>query len=291
MNFKQYYITESIIDIPRKDYSRSIFDDYNTKNPKLKPSIKKIIEDQIKEFEKFAPVIKYRLIGSILTKRYRKDADLDVNIFFDVPTEEQEIKLKELRAELKKVNGRFVPGTEHPINYFTIVDGDIYKKANEMADDVYDIVNQQFEKRTKQTPFNLDDYMEEFKTKVQKIDLVKGKLKRDLIDYEELKELDMDDLENLSVKIKEKVKELEEDINTLIAIKAGITFDRQFAFKKKEMEPEEIREYGARNRLPENVVYKMLEKYYYWNFIKKLDEIIGDDNELSDKEAEELAKI
>ena len=32
------------------------------------------------------------LIGSILTKRYRDDADLDINVLFDVPKEKKKTK-------------------------------------------------------------------------------------------------------------------------------------------------------------------------------------------------------
>ena len=39
-----------------------------------------MIEDQLAEFEKEYPVLKYTLIGSILTKRWRFDADLDINV-------------------------------------------------------------------------------------------------------------------------------------------------------------------------------------------------------------------
>ena len=67
-SFKQY-IRESIIDIPRKDYSKTIFDKFNTNDPVLKPSIKGMIETQLKSFSNIAPIVKYRLIGSILTKQ------------------------------------------------------------------------------------------------------------------------------------------------------------------------------------------------------------------------------
>ena len=43
-----------------------------------------MIRKQLDEFENYAPVEKYSLIGSILTKRYREDADLDVNVLFKV---------------------------------------------------------------------------------------------------------------------------------------------------------------------------------------------------------------
>ena len=40
-SFKQY-IQESIIDVPRKDYSKTIFNKFNTNDPVLKPSIKDV---------------------------------------------------------------------------------------------------------------------------------------------------------------------------------------------------------------------------------------------------------
>ena len=63
----------------------------------LKPFVKKMIEDQIRSFNRIAPVLKYRLIGSILTKRYRKDADLDINVLFDVADEDKEAMSEKLR--------------------------------------------------------------------------------------------------------------------------------------------------------------------------------------------------
>ena len=82
--------TESIIDIPRRTYAPLVFDDADTPNPKIKASVKKLVDAQIKEFSKEYPVIKVGLVGSILTKRYRNDADLDFNVLFDVPKEKQE---------------------------------------------------------------------------------------------------------------------------------------------------------------------------------------------------------
>ena len=42
--------------------------------------------------------------------------------------------------------------------------------------------------------------------------------------------------------------------------------------------------------MPKNVVYKMLEKYYYFDMIFKLKKIIGPDKKLSDKEAKKITK-
>ena len=66
------------------------------------------------------------MIGSILTKRYRNDADLDINVLFDVPEEKQE----EERLRLSKkylsssnpdnIQGKLIPGTKHPVNYYLL---------------------------------------------------------------------------------------------------------------------------------------------------------------------------
>ena len=115
MKFKDY-ILESIIDIPRRTYAPKVVDDADTKNPKIKDSVMKQISTQLKEFESEYPILKTSLIGSILTKRYRNDADLDINVLFDVPTDKQE----EERTRLSKkylsaknpdnIQGKLIPG-------------------------------------------------------------------------------------------------------------------------------------------------------------------------------------
>tara|TARA_Y100000310_G_scaffold256144_1_gene263862 strand:+ start:4472 stop:5383 length:912 start_codon:yes stop_codon:yes gene_type:complete len=286
--FRQF-VKESIIDIPRKNYSRTIFTNPNTKNPVLKSSVKKFIETGMSVFEKIAPIKKHLLIGSILTKQYRKDADLDINLFFDLPPGKRESTIIELRRIVSKVNGKPIPGTKHPVNYYVIGDKSTYDRANEMADNVYDIANSSFIKRSSEQEFSVKDYMKDFTKKVEKIDILKGELDRDIVDYEELKELDKDDIDNLSGQVKKKIGEIEKDMKVLISMGHGIWKERQGEFKK-DMSPKEIQKYGTHNRLPKNVVYKMLEKYYYIKLMHDLEDILGDDDKLSDTEADKLVK-
>ena len=54
------------------------------------------------------------------------------------------------------------------------------------------------------------------------------------------------------------------------------------------MSPDEIRKYGIKNRLPNAVIYKMLEKYHhYLKFYKKCKKIL-DDGKVDDKEIDDL---
>ena len=291
MRFKDFII-ESIIDIPRRTYASAVFDDADTKNPKIKSSVLKLINDQIKDFEKDYPVIKIALIGSILTKRYRNDADLDINVLFDVPKEKQEderVSLSQKYLSAKNpdnIQGKEIPGTKHPINFYFITDQETYDDQNKKADAVFDIEKNKFIKRPDDFTFDKSIYMKDFERKVQEIDVVKGELKRDIIDYDELQELKPDDILNLQEKINDKLEEIEDGIKDIIKVGDTVDTERRSAFDT-DMSPDEIRKYGVKNRLPKNVIYKMLEKYHYLTFYKKCKKIL-DDGEVTDAEIDSL---
>ena len=285
MRFKDY-IKESIIDIPRQRYAPGVFDEADTNNPKLKKSVRDIILNQIDKFQEKYPVVKYSLIGSILTKKYRDDADLDINILFDVPKEDREEARKELASSLRNINGELVPGTQHPINYFVIVDPELKKKNDAMADGVYDIDENKFVRRPTEDTFDPEKYEADFQKKVKEIDVVKGELARDLIDYEELKGLTASDVLNLQDKINTKLEEIEDSIEVLVDIGDDIVKQRQSAFSD-DMTPDEIKQFGKKHKLPKNIIYKYLEKYHYLKFYKKCKEILEDGKVTED----EIAKL
>jgi hypothetical protein len=283
---------ESIIDIPRKTYAPKVFDDANTNDPKIKASVKKQIEDQLKEFETEYPILKTSLIGSILTKRYRNDADLDINVLFDVPEDKQDEERERLSKKYlssknpDNIQGKLIPGSEHPINYYFITDKQTYDDQNKKADAVFDVESDEFVKRPEDFTFDKDMYLKDFDKKVRELDVIKGELKRDIIDYRELEDLTDDDVLNLQDKLNDKLNEIEDDIEQIIKIGDGVDTDRRAAFNK-DMTPDEIRKFGVKNRLPKNVVYKMLEKYHYLKFYKKCQKIL-DDGKVSPGEIDDL---
>lgn len=279
---RKYGKTESVIDIPQKTYSKLIFDNADTEEPKLKDSVRKIILDQVKEFEKKAPVVKFTLIGSILTKQYRDDADLDVNVLFDVPVNQRDEKRLEIAKSLKDINGRTVPGTNHPINYFVLTDPKLKERNDNLSDGMFDIVANKFIKKPIAFKFDPEKYAKEFEDKVKRLDVVKGELERDIIDYTDLKRLDSDNIDNLKGIISTKVGEIMSGIKALVDAGDQTMKDRKEVFDA-DLTPDEIRDYGKKNALPKNVIYKMLEKYHYLTFYKKLKEILKD-GEVTDKE-------
>jgi predicted nucleotidyltransferase len=287
-------IRESIIDIPRSTYAPMVFDSADTSNPKIKQSVMDMLDKQMKEFEKEYPILKYTLIGSILTKRYRNDADLDINILFDIPEEDRE----EERTRLSKqylsasnpdnIQGKLIPGTKHPVNYYFITDKKSYDEQNLKADAAFDIKTNRFIKRPDDFTFDINLYLKDFQKKVDEIDGIKGELKRDIIDYDELSELKPGEIKDLEKRIKGKLNEIETDLQDLINIGDNVDVERRAAFDK-DMTPDEIKTFSIKNRLPKNVVYKMLEKYHYLTFLKKCKSIL-DDGEVTDAEIDSLRK-
>ena len=158
-----------------------------------------------------------------------------------------------------------------------------------MADGTFDIDLNKFIKKPEPGTFEPEKYVADFQKRVSEIDVVKGELVRDMIDYEELSQLTSADIENLSGLISKKLAEIKDSINTLIDIGDKTYADRKDAFDK-DMSPDEIRKFGVKNRLPKNVIYKMLEKYHYLKFFKKLNEIM-EDGKISPDELKSLSKI
>lgn len=286
--FKKFY-NESVIDPVRSTYAKDVFEDADTDNPKIKSSIKALIKKQIDKFSKEYPVISYHLVGSILTHKYRDDADLDINVYFDVPKDKQEEEELRLSKSLKDINGKEVPGTKHPINYYVITSKEGKKSADEKVDALFDIVSDKWIKKPKEQKFDYNLYADEFEKKVKEIDAIKGELKRDIVDYYELSSVSKDEIKNLSTRLEKKLKEIEKDLKDVKQFGDKVDSERRKAFDSN-MTPDELRKYGIKNALPPNVIYKLLEKYHYITLYKKCKEILEDDK-VTDDEIDDVKKM
>ena len=285
-SFKTF--TESIIDIPRRIYAPGVFDNADTENPKLKQKVLDIIKKDLETFEKFGPVVSVKLIGSILGKRYRNDADLDIDVLIDLPPEDREIVGLEARKSVADINGKNIPGTNHPVNYYIQSDPDVNDAHLKTATGIFDVFKQKFDKKPKEQTFDPKVYAALFQHKVAEIDVVKGELKRDILDYDELKELSPKDIVDLQKRIDEKLEEIKDAIEKFSVMGDELMQARRDLFNRP-LTPEEIRKYGIAHKLPKNVIFKYLEKFYYTEFFKKCKKIL-DDGKVTDAEIDSLRK-
>jgi predicted nucleotidyltransferase len=297
ISFKQF-IQESVVDVPRKHYSEQIFDRHKSDNPKIKDEVASQIISGLDKFSDLAKVKKYFVLGSILTKKYKEDTDIDINVLFEVPIGSKFDIHEKLKKRSDKVNGELVRGTNHPINYFVIVNEKDFVASATRADGVYDLKNHKFVKKdSEKEMLDLSKYKDELELYFKKIDAMRGEFKRSLIDYKEIRELSEKDIKNYNKLLRKYIKNIEDDINDLIDFYENKAEERKDLFKKNYNElnlkdKEFFDKYKSFNYLPKNVVYKSLEKYKYFEFVDKIKDVVGDENVvLTQKEADKLIEV
>jgi len=277
------FLVESILDAEQPSLSSQLFD--LTDEPRLKPDVRTQIISGIAKLSNITNVLDYTLIGSTLTRRYTNDSDVDINVLINGNQETYELA-KNVAIEN---SGKLVKGTKHPINYHVLSDKSDFDNANDSADGVFDISNNTFIRKSIERPFHVENYFDTFKAVVKKIDVMKDELKDDLIDYSVLKTMDKDSVKSIQSLIKSELAQIEDDVKGLASLHDKIVSDRNSGFQKK-LTAKDIRDYGTKNRLPGNVVYKLLERYHYLTFLHQIESIL-DDGKVSDKEAERLLDI
>jgi len=272
---------ESVLDMPRNSLDPTVFEFPENGAPIMHPIIKTQIINDIEKFKELVHVVVYFCVGSILTKNYSAHSDIDINVQIDVP---DDVFIENVFTLIRRLNGSLAIGTTHPINYYIIQDDYDMDKT----DAAYDIANETWIKEPEDTKIDTQKYMDNFQNTINGIDFSISELHRDIIDYESLKEMDTNQIKDLQSKTNVKLEEIEDGIETLVRTYKNVTTLRKQAFDK-DMSPTEIRKYGKKNKLPENVTYKLLERYYYFEFIKQLKHILDDGN-ISDKEVRDVKK-
>jgi hypothetical protein len=282
----QEYLKEAIVDPKRETLSPQIFNLEDPKNPKLHEEVKNQIMQRLAEFTLFGKILEYKIIGGILTRRYLDNADLDVNVLINLSDE----NLEKMRPTIKRVNGKTIKGTLHSINYHVLNTKVRFDNASTAADDVFDVENNKFIKRSKEQEFNIDEYMADFQKQIDAIRDVKEELKDDLIDYVRLKSMSQKQGSAVRKKIASKIKDLENSAQEISAIFHAVSNKRRAAFLRT-LTPKEIQKYGSYNKLPANVIFKLLERNFYMDFLRKVDKILGDNQTLSKHAANKLVSV
>ena len=269
---QKYIVKESVLNISRDSLDPTVFQFFDDgRLPIFRDGIKKQIFKDIDSINSIIPVITFFAIGSSLTKHYIENSDIDVNVQIGID-EADEISSAQILQIIKRLNGKLAIGTTHPINYFVYAEEFDPTKAEA----IYDIANERWVRQPEEINPDVQSYLIKFQNTLQNMDITTGEIRRSLIDLNELKKLKKADIKELKRLIERKLEELEESITQIITVYKDISVLRRLAFDRI-LTPQEIQLYGSKNLLPENIIYKLLEKYYYTDFIKSLKEIIGDE--------------
>ena len=177
-SFRQF-LNESILDPKMKTLDPMIFDDVSKKYPKIRKEIVNQILVYAQQFSQVGPIMKIYIIGSILTKHYTPNSDIDVTILMPNETAFTD----EISGIIKSLNGKPAIGTGHPINFYVDTIGGFNE---DRADNIYDILTDTWIKTTENYDVDAEEFMNEFIDKVSKLDLNAAQIRRDLIDIKKI---------------------------------------------------------------------------------------------------------
>ena len=286
LTFKNY-IKESVVDIPRNTLDPTVFSFPESGQPVLQSAIKDQIMEDIRRLGSVFPIKDFYIIGSILTRRYNEDSDIDVNVELDTHGITDEMATDSILRILKKVNGKLATGTTHPINYY------IMRREYDLnkTDAAYDVLSDRWIKTPKEDDdSDLSEYMEKFEEAVARMDIITGELRRNILDVESYKKLPTNKIKKLKELTENRLRDIESDINNLSVAKKELTDLRKIAFER-DLSFDELRDYVSRNWLPENVVYKLFSKYQYHKFVKNLEDFLEGNKPIEPKDMKDLRVI
>jgi len=276
---------ESVIDLSLKNYSPQVFSNYESSKPILNDRVRNKIIKDVKYVNKVLKVKDIFIKGSILTKQYTKDSDIDVYIQINSASVDDTLK-KQLKKILLYIDNTKLNNISHPFQYY--ITKDSYNLENTEA--AYNIIKNEWIKRTPSKDIKIDDYFDNFKSYINKFSDFSEELRRNMIDYEILKDIPNDQINGLKQKLDNELKEINSSINKLADVYSDIKDFRNKAFDDT-MSPSDIKKYGIKTKLPGNVVWKLIERYHYLDLYKTIRKIIGDDNKISHDEYDELNKF
>jgi len=284
----------SIIDYPHKTLDPKIWDidkDPPVLRENIKEKILSVLYEGLKSFGYIDPESLFRsihIVGSIGTKFYLPWSDIDVHL---IPSENvvDYIELQEILRE--ELSGYKID--LHPVNYYLQTD-----EIQELKGDALYILNNDtwiiYDKK-KYDEFDPYKEYESIWSKAQEImnDFVLDveELRRDIKDVDILKqyveELDEDQKKWLEEKIKEKLNEIDEDLEQLSDKFTEVHKQRK---KSYEMTPEEVLNEIDYSRTSGNVLWKFIERYGWVSLLHDLREVY-EDTEDEKKQYEEVKDV
>ena len=267
-------LSESIETIGKEYLDPAVFQSNSEGVPILRDSIRIQILKNIDEIRYILPVINFFLVGDILSNNYERSTPLDISVQVDTQLVDS-ISVADMLHLLKFLNGRMAADTMHPINYYiTTQDFD-----DTQVEAVYDILDNRWLKAPQRYNIDVEKIVSDFYEALTTIDNSNGNIQHDIVDIEILKELDTKDIKRLRILMKKKLYQVESLLRNIVS-----TYRNPGKLKKIPFElyttPEEIHLYGVQNQLPENIIHKLFEKYYYIKFIEKIENVLDERNEL-----------
>lgn len=258
----------SVIDYERKRLAPTVWGEDGNIIPQLRSFIFGLIR------KNYPGAIGAYVLGSITTKRYTSDSDIDVEV---VMPKSVDLKIYgKISQELTKENIRF-HGSPHTIGFYAVHPND-HKDALEKTVGAYDLVQDKWIKHPEDVGADADQMEDAFKGQIKDVDISLGELNRDMRDIQRLidafPEVPKEQQQQILQKLQDKKEEIEEDLAAITEDYDELHRARAASFAKElESDPAAGQKHLNNQTLPGNVVFKMMERYGYRELLEKLRDI------------------
>ena len=293
-------VSESSIDFPQEDLDVSIWDKDDQGRYTLRTVVRQKILDILSKYpdRNLRDIAKeIHIVGSLATNQYTDDADIDVHVIpkdIELWSEDDVDKVIKWFNEHRDEFRGFIES--HPIEVYVQLD----PNQDLMSDGCYDLSNDEWLIGPKVVPMDTDPYSDfshiadDIRDAVESADVLLGELKRDVIDYDVIKQamerMPGEDKEKLLLKLQDKLDEIEDDIETLYGKRKEWVDARRKASKpatpEQALEDVEL----AKNWKDVNATFKFINRYHYLRTIKDLQELLADE-EISSDEVDKIKSI
>jgi len=250
-------------------------------NDKLNPAIKTTILSILKD----AGIKKYKkllIVGSITTKFWSIDSDIDVTVVLNEMPESELIM--QYRKLAKDINGQKFKTFD--INFF-FQSKDYLDTMQTLADGIYDVMNDEWIKHAPEID-PIDEFLENPRKLAEKLakqldiklEDIEDEIKQ-IINYKRL------DFVMINNKLELLKMELDDYVKTLDEV--HLRRNNEFSKALEQDDLSVVEKYGSRNYLPWNIIYKYLVKWLYYKWRGLFKDAL-DDNKVDMGEAKELLK-
>ncbi len=293
---KHDYVESGVLDYPKKELCRHVW-----KNHYLLPTVRKEIlrkyyyplEEQGLSPREWTERI--LLCGGICTHQYNEKSDIDLTIIIntDKLVKIDNIKKDYLHALVStKLNVTNLDGTEHPMNYFV---RDDYKVRGE---GIFDVIDDRWIKRPPRVPEDYEptdifkNVWDDMQDWLGSVDSIIGEAERDIFDYElilsRIKELNGKNKAKFLKDLENKLKEIDGNLENLLSKYEELEYGRKLLMEDRDFQEPRLYEW-SKNWAPENIKWKIAERYNYLKIMKTIKNIIDDG--LQHDEIKDVKKI
>lgn len=295
-------IKESIIDYPVDGLCPEIWEKKGDKYS-LIPIVRKKILLTLQQYPKFSllgiPGATYHITGSIGTNQYQETTDIDIHI---IPLKGCDYANEEVQKDVFVWFNQFrdeIDGyiREHPIEVYI----QLNPAQEYLSDAVYDITSDTWLKGPTITPIEFDPYeefsdlLDDIEEETGKADILLGELRRDVIDYTIIrdyikKNLSVEIKRSLLIRLQERLKEIEQDVEELFRLRGEWVEDRKLASQPTTVQQALSDVEMAKQWRDKNALFKFLNRYNYLKLIGDLGNMIADED-LTDRDVNIIQRM